>query len=238
MAEDGGGLDQESLEKNTIGRITAHHIRVVYTGGMKRMADPIRKDDQRYTYGEYREWADDERWELIDGVAWNMSPAPSRRHQEIVGAVFSAFYNGSAGGPCRVYVSPFDVLLPDFAAMKDDEVTTVVQPDVLVFCDTKVLTDAGATGPPTLLVEVLSPSTAAKDMRIKLELYERHGVREYWIVDPGNRFVEVFVLGEDRKYPSEPKLSVYDRRNPLSLSPSISELAGVTINLAELFENG
>jgi Uma2 family endonuclease len=200
------------------------------------MADPIRQDKERYTYGEYRQWPDDERWELIDGVAWDMSPAPSRRHQEIVMFLSNAFYNACVGGPCRTYVSPFDVLLPDFAGMIDDEVATVVQPDVLVFCDTTVLTDAGATGAPTLLVEVLSPSTATKDMRIKLELYERHGVREYWIVDPGNRFVEVFVLGEDRKYPSRSKLYIHDQRSSFSISPSISELAGVSIDLAKLFE--
>ena len=205
---------------------------------MKPVADPVQKTDRYYTYGDYKQWPEDERWELIDGVAWNMSPAPSRHHQGIVGYLFNAFYNALNGGPCFVYDSPFDVLLPDKFGMSEDEVGTVVQPDVLVACDPSILTDAGATGAPTLIIEVLSPYTAAKDMGIKRDLYRRHGVKELWIVDSGNRYIHVWILDETGKYPAAPV--IYTDPGHASISPSIEDLTDecIEIALAELFSSG
>ena len=202
------------------------------------MADPLRKTDRMYTYSDYRSWPEDERWELIDGVAWDMSPAPARQHQGIVAAIASAFYSALRDHLCRVYPAPFDVLLPGGEETEDDDVTTVVQPDVSVFCDESRLTRAGARGAPTLAVEILSPSTASKDMRIKRDLYERHGVLEYWIVDPGNKYVAVYLLDEDGKY-GEPKLYEPIKLSEATLSPSTPPLAsaGVQIDLGEMFDS-
>ena len=77
------------------------------------MADPLRKADRRYTYGDYKTWPDDERWELIDGVAWNMSPAPSRAHQRISMRFLMQITPCINEKDCEVYHAPFDVLLPD-----------------------------------------------------------------------------------------------------------------------------
>ena len=200
------------------------------------MADPAGKSDRYYTYGDYRKWPDDERWELIDGVAFDMSPAPSRIHQGVVGYLFYTFYHAVQGKGCSVYDSPFDVLLPDTFEMNDDEVRTVVQPDVLVFCDESVLTDAGATGPPTLVVEVLSAHTASKDMRIKRDLYERHGVREYWYVDPGNRFTQVWLLDKKNRYPEEPTIYQYGLHATLSPSLHDHDLNKVVVDLRKAFD--
>ena len=200
------------------------------------MADPLRNTDRSYTYTDYRTWPEDERWELIDGVAWNMSPAPARQHQGIVVAISSAFYSALNDQSCRVYPAPFDVLLPD-GDETDDDVTTVVQPDVSIFCDTSRLTPAGARGAPTLAVEILSPSSASKDMRIKRDLYERHGVLEYWIVDPGNRYVAVYLLDDNGRY-AEPRVHEPAETSKSMLEPSAVPLAsvGVQIDLKALFD--
>ena len=200
------------------------------------MADPIRKTDGQHSCGEYRTWPEDERWELIDGVAWDMSAVPARQHQGIVAAIASAFYSALRDHPCQVYPAPFDVLLPGGGETEDDDVTTVVQPDVSVFCDESRLTRAGARGAPTLTVEILSPSTASKDIRIKRDLCERHGVLEYWIVDPGNRYIAVYLLDNDGKY-GEPTLYEPIRVSESTLSPAVLPLesAGVRIDLGEIF---
>jgi Uma2 family endonuclease len=163
------------------------------------MADAARALPEHYTYRNYKEWPDDERWELIDGVAYAMSPAPSRKHQDIVVELLRQFSNFLLNKPCRVYVAPFDLLLPEVDET-DDEIDTVVQPDLLVICNRTILTSAGARGVPDLIVEILSPSTARKDTREKFLLYERIGVREYWIVDHVAATVTVFLLGVDGRY--------------------------------------
>lgn len=163
------------------------------------MADPLRKADRRYTYNDYASWSDEERWELIDGVAYDMSPAPSPRHQSVLGELHAQFHATLRGSPCRAYLAPFDVRLPD-GAEEDELVSTVVQPDLLVICDAAKVDTRGCRGAPDLLVEILSPSTAYKDQTAKQELYERHGVREYWIVNPERAMVMVYRLGAEGRY--------------------------------------
>jgi Uma2 family endonuclease len=166
---------------------------------MEKMAKPELTPSKRFTYRDYRSWPDDERWELIGGQAWAMSPAPTRAHQGLsmrLSALMSTFLEGRS---CEVYAAPFDVLLPA-ADEADDEVDTVVQPDIAVFCDRGKLTPAGARGAPDLVVEILSPSTSKRDLSDKFELYERHGVREYWVVDPGNRAIQLWRLGADARF--------------------------------------
>lgn len=155
--------------------------------------------DEIYTYRDYLTWDDGERWELIDGIPYNMTPAPSRRHQEVTGELFRQLSNYLVDKPCRVYVAPFDVRLAE-AGASDEEVTTVVQPDIVVVCDARKLDERGCGGAPDLIVEILSPATARKDMKEKFAVYERAGVREYWIVDPAARTLMVFRLGADLRF--------------------------------------
>ena len=167
---------------------------VVYTEEVSKMGVPIRKADRHYTYRDYREWPEGERWELIDGVAYDMSPAPSVNHQRLVPRLWAQIDLQLRGTPCEALTAPVDVFLPADPGAAEDDVDTVVQPDVLVVCDRSRIRPNGIWGPPDLVIEITSPWTAKKDLAEKFDVYERAGVREYWVVDPGNRSVVVYPL--------------------------------------------
>ena len=152
-----------------------------------------RRDIEYHTYADYCSWPDDVRYELIDGVAYAMGPAPVRRHQGILLELARQVANILEGSPCRPYIAPFDVRLPKTDEI-DDEVNTVVQPDLVVICDRAKLDDKGCRGAPDWVVEVLSPSTAGHDQILKRALYQRVGVREYWLVHPVDRIVTIYTL--------------------------------------------
>lgn len=176
------------------------------------MTDSAKILTPRYTYGDYAQWTGDERWELLDGEALAMSPAPKRLHQEVVGEVFWQIKNALRSKPCRVFVAPFDVRLPQ-GSEEDDKIETVVQPDISVICDRAKLDEAGCRGAPDWIIEVLSAGTAGRDQVRKLELYERHGVGEYWIVDPVEQTLSVYRLdGGTRDYKTVGKAPARGRR--------------------------
>jgi Uma2 family endonuclease len=147
--------------------------------------------DDYFTFRDYQKWDGDERYELIDGEAFAMSPAPNRRHQEVVFGLARQLADALDGGPCKVYLGPFDVRLPR-GLERDGDVDTVVQPDISVICDQKKLDDAGCRGAPDVIVEVVSPATAARDRVIKRDLYQLHGVGEYWLIDPERRMLTIY----------------------------------------------
>ncbi len=155
--------------------------------------------NERYTYADYLTWDDDLRWEIIDGFAYDMSPAPTTKHQVVLVNLLNSFYNYLKGKPCKVFPAPFDVRLSKIGA-NDDEVENVVQPDISVICNPMKLDEKGAIGAPDLVVEILSPSTSKKDMGIKSFLYQKFGVREYWIVDPVSESVIVYLPDETGKF--------------------------------------
>ncbi len=158
------------------------------------------KDNRRHTYGEYLTWPEwplGERYELIDGVAYAMTPAPSRSHQRLLGELFREIAQALEQSGCEVNIAPFDVRLPDHDEA-DEAIVNVVQPDLVVVCDPAKLDERGCRGAPDWIVEVLSPSTAAHDQIRKLALYERHGVKEYWLAHPTDRVVTVYRLEEGR----------------------------------------
>lgn len=144
-------------------------------------ADPPR------TYGDLRRWGDDTRWELVDGQAYAMT-GPSWQHQAVTMGLAAQLLTYFRTRGCRVLPAPLDVRLPR-GSEADDEIETTVQPDISVVCDPSKLDEKGCRGAPDLVIEVLSPSTAGRDHLTKRALYERHGVREYWLVHPIDRIV-------------------------------------------------
>lgn len=157
---------------------------------------------------------------MIDGEAFAMAPAPTRLHQEFVVELARQIGNALQGQPCRVYVAPFDVRLP-----RQDEadalVDTVVQPDVAVICDPRKLDDKGCRGAPDWIIEILSPASAAHDQIRKRALYERHGVREYWLLHPVDRVLTIYRLGEDGAF-GKPDIRALEEPTPVGV---IAELA-------------
>ena len=198
------------------------------------MAVVVKREEIPFTYRDYASWPDDERWELVDGAAYDMCAAPSRRHQGIsvvMSMYFSTFFKGK---PCKFYYAPFDVVLPepDTADWRDS--VNVVQPDLLVVCDPSKLTNQGCVGAPDLTVEIISPYTSKKDIREKFDLYERKGVREYWIVFPGERAVHVFRRTEEGRFDEG---QIYDLAGPRPSSEAVSSLfPGLSVPLKELFQ--
>jgi Uma2 family endonuclease len=154
----------------------------------------LKRDAHHYTYADYLRWSASSGEELIDGVAYvREPPAPSPSHQGIVVGLCSQIDTALKDKPWRVYVAPFDVRLPK-SAEQDDEVDTVVQPDVLIVCDLQKIDGRGMRGAPDWIAEVLSPYTASHDQVVKLPVYERAGVREVWFVHPIDRTLAIYRL--------------------------------------------
>jgi Uma2 family endonuclease len=152
-----------------------------------------------YTYADYLKWQFDEQIELIKGRLYRMSPAPKRMHQSASGNLSFAIRQYMQERGCQVYDAPFDVRLPVQNKRKPEQIYTVVQPDISVICDLAKLDDDGCLGSPDWVIEITSPRTAKKDFDEKFHLYEQSGVREYWIVQPNDKSVNVYTL-ENEQY--------------------------------------
>lgn len=148
------------------------------------------KEPRKMTYGEYLAWPSEQRWELIDGELFDMTPAPTFKHQTIVLNFAIALKQVLKQKPCTIGIAPTDIVFSEY---------DVVQPDVFVVCARARITDENIEGAPELIVEVLSPSTAIKDRREKKNLYERFNVLEYILVYPDLAIVERYSLS-DGKY--------------------------------------
>ncbi len=182
-----------------------------------------------YTYADYLQWKFEERLELFRGKIFKLS-APNTRHQEISGNLTALLHTYLKGKECKVYHAPFDVRLPVKNKKKDDEVITVVQPDLCVICDQSKLDSRGCCGAPDLVIEILSPGNSKKEIRLKHELYEEAGVKEYWIVNPEEENIVVFILTEEGKLSG---LKMYAGDDTIQ---SIA-VPGLNINLTEIFTN-
>lgn len=148
-------------------------------------------ENRRYTFADVLTWDEDDRIEIINGEAFMMAP-PTVRHQRISREIFRQFANYLEGKKCEVFAAPFGVRLFEKEGDSPEDVDTMVEPDLSVICDHSKLDDHGCKGAPDLVIEILSPSTRRHDRLVKLDLYQRAGVREYWIVDPENKSVQVF----------------------------------------------
>ncbi len=149
-----------------------------------------------FSYADYQRWPDSERWQLLDGHAHAMAP-PSTAHQTVVFELARQLGNALLGQQCRAFAGPVGVRLP-LADEADDEVRTVFEPDLLVVCDPAKIDACGIRGAPDLIIEVLSPSTAAFDQIEKRAAYERAGVRELWLIEIASGVVTRFLLDGTR----------------------------------------
>lgn len=154
-----------------------------------------------YTYADYLQLPQDARVELIDGIIYDMSPAPSRVHQEIVIELATLIKNylKSSNKPCKVYTAPFDVVLIE-EGQDEKQATNVVQPDISIICDKKKLTEKGCVGVPEMIIEVVSEYNPFHDYIRKLNLYNQYKVKEYWIVNPNNQTILVYRLKDNEDY--------------------------------------
>ena len=181
--------------------------------------------DTRLTYDDFLLFPDDGlRHELIDGEHY-VTPSPNTRHQELVGRLYLeiGLFLRQNPGMGRIFMAPFDVLFTKW---------DVVEPDLLFIAGDQIdiLTDKNVQGAPALVVEILSRGTRKKDEEIKRRLFERSGVREYWIVDPERDRVSIFARQEDGSFPRVAELS---REHSDVLTTKL--MPGLTIPLIELF---
>ena len=186
----------------------------------------LKRDAHHYTYADYLKWSAGSGDELIDGTAYvREPPAPSPSHQGIVVGLCRQIDTALKDKPYRVYVAPFDVRLPK-SAEHDDQVDTVVQPDVLIICDLQKIDARGMRGAPDWVAEVLSPHTASHDQVVKLPAYERAGVREVWLVHPIDRTLAIYQLEAGR----------YGRARILELrgKTQIAAIPGIVIDWDEM----
>lgn len=182
--------------------------------------------EKRYTLNDILSGDEQERVELIEGQIYMMAP-PSRAHQEVVAALVAQLHNFLEGKKCRVYPAPFAVRLFEKENDRPDDVDTMVEPDISVVCDPEKLDEIGCKGAPTVVMEVLSPSTQRHDRLVKLNLYQRAGVPEYWIINPQDETVQVLILDGGRYVTSE----VYGAEDVAK----VNALQGCYIELSKVF---
>jgi Uma2 family endonuclease len=189
----------------------------------------LKRDTHYHTYADYLTWSRSYGDELISGTAYvREPPAPSWLHQEVVVELCRQIANALEGKSCRVCVAPLDVRLPR-STEGDDQVDTVVQPDVLIVSDLKKVDARGIRGAPDWVAEVLSPSTASHNRTVKLSAYERAGVREVWLIDPVDRTLTIYQL----------EAGSYGRATILELKgrTQLTAVPGVTIDWARILDN-
>lgn len=157
--------------------------------------------NKKYTYADYLNWSFDETVELIKGVIFKMAPAPSVKHQRVSTRLMGQLYNFLENSPCNLFHAPFDVRLPIRKnEISDDQIITVVQPDICVICDNNKLEERGCLGAPDLIIEILSPGNSKKELQNKFEVYQESGVRGYWIVQPVDKYVTIYTLNENGEF--------------------------------------
>ncbi|PRY86523.1 Uma2 family endonuclease [Mongoliibacter ruber] len=147
-----------------------------------KVEEPL-ADYDRHTYADYLTWQMDEMVELIKGKIFKQTAAPRSIHQRVSGIVFNSLFNFLKGRKCEVFAAPFDVRLP-LNSKKNEDIDTVVQPDICVVCDPEKIDELGCVGAPDLVIEILSPGNNKKELQNKYEVYEESGIKEYWVIHP------------------------------------------------------
>ena len=190
------------------------------------------KKENHYTYADFCTWPEDERWEIIDGVVYSKyapydatyaKASPVVSHQSVLFELAVQLRDFLKGHKCKVFIAPVSVRLN-----ADTEDNTVVEPDILVVCDESKIDGKGVVGAPDFIAEVLSPSTARYDKITKCNLYQRSGVREYWIVDPDRKTVTAHTQDDGANYVAQ----TYDKHDT---AVPVGVLENCTINLTDVF---
>jgi len=182
------------------------------------------KKARSFSYADYKAWEhkEGELFELIYGKTFAKAGA-NKRHQAILLELSSQFRNVLYGKPCKVYPVSFGVRLFYKGDESDD---TVVKPDICIVCDEKKQGQEDCLGAPDMVVEVLSPSDTAIEMERKFRLYQKAGVREYWVIDPENNGLIVYIFKKDGI-----SINSFDNRKavPMGILP------GISVNLEAVF---
>ena len=192
----------------------------------KKITDLSQLDlTKQYTYADYLTWWFDDRVELFKGYIKKMA-APQERHQRVSGNLYYKVRHYLNNQPCQVRVAPYDVRLQ--RSMDNTKITTVVQPDICIICNPEIIDERGCNGTPDMIIEIVSPNNAKRDVKDKYELYEEAGVKEYWIVFPNDKSINVFLLVDgkykfDKTYAEEGMINVHT-------------IEGLAINLEEIFD--
>ena len=185
---------------------------------------------KEYTYSDYLLWQFSERVELIRGFIKKMSPAPSKTHQQVSRKLTRYIDRYFENKTCEFFVAPFDVRLVNYKASKDDnQIHTVVQPDLFIICDKEKLDERGCIGAPDLVIEILSPGNSKKEMGVKFDLYEENGVKEYWIVEPTEKTIFIYSLQNEKYIGLKPCIAGSKITSPL--------FPDLDFEIVKIFEN-
>lgn len=188
---------------------------------------PLSQEDKKYTYADYLTYPEDERWEIIDGVPY-MQAAPSPIHQEILMELSKQIAVYLTGKTCKVYPAPFCVRFPQGYEKNEEELKNIVEPDISIICDKSKIDDRGCIGAPDMIIEIISPSSIKKDRFVKFNMYEKAGVKEYWIIEPDQKLVSVFLLQKNERF-SRPEMYTEEDGINVSIFPDL------TIDLSAVF---
>lgn len=191
-----------------------------------KVEEPVVSYDKLYTYADYLRWEIEERIELIKGKIFKMAPAPASNHQLVQGELFGLYYNFLKNKSCRLFSAPFDVRLidPKKKSKKDEDIITVVQPDICIVCDIDKIDQRGCLGAPDLVVEILSPGNSKKELKNKFELYEENGIKEYWLIDYIAKTILIYTLKDGKYIGLKPLIEEETIHSPLF--PEMSFLVG------------
>lgn len=186
----------------------------------------------RYTYADCLAW-EIEQYDLIGGRLLPTMPGRSPAHQRCLSGLMGqvwAFLKQQPRPRPQVYHLPLDVRLPPWPGAAPTDIVDVVQPDLLVVRDPACLDERGAVGPPDRLVEVVSPGFVDRDIRLKFDLYQRHGVPEYWLIFPEARAVTAYVLDAAGQYQVAAE---YTEPGPMP----VATLPGLAVEWADVFDD-
>ena len=182
-----------------------------------------------YTYADYLQWNFPERVELIKGKVFPKGPSPWTAHQRVSGNITFALANYLHKKQWQVYFAPFDVRLPH-QSEENQDVITVVQPDICVICDRSKIDKAGCIGAPDIVVEIISPGNNKTVLQNKFEIYEENGVQEYWIVSPQDKTFLKYTLNQDCFY-------VASKLLPSDAEVTTPILPGFVLKLENVFDD-
>ena len=171
------------------------------------------QDYPHYTYKDYELWEGD--WELIRGIPYAMAPAPAWQHQSFGGKFVRIFLEALDE---KINSCQCEVLYESDWVVSED---TVVRPDIMIVCEP--IAGNFVTAPPSLILEILSPSTVLKDRNTKFNLYQAYGVRYYLMADIGKKGVEIFCL-KDNIYQEANDLKTFQLTNNCSIELSVAAL--------------